>query len=188
MMTLTLPADDRRVLVRCWWFTLTLLAAVPWIALAWWLGAPPFLMGAAAVITLAATTAYAREGFVWRAYRAWNGRVVVPLASGASRFVMWICFVVVSVAAVTSDRRFQSHAESGSAWTARESLPRAAYPVLFAAAAAPAASGAWARDYVRWALRTGNGWALALVPFLALLRTLPREDEGAAHGNIYTLF
>jgi hypothetical protein len=43
-------------------------------------------------------------------------------------------------------------------------------------------------DYIRWTRQTSNGWALSLLPFLTVLRTLDTEPDRRTEENIYTLF
>ncbi len=49
-------------------------------------------------------------------------------------------------------------------------------------------STSWIATYVTWARRTGNGWAIMLLPFLTLLSALEPDEERSFPPNIYTLF
>lgn len=190
MMTripISLPSDERRVLVRAFWLTVSSLLTLPWLVLAFstyhrW----PMVVGVAAA-GLAAFVALVREDLVWRVYRAWNRRLVRPIASAGSAAVLRICYSVVVLAAKARARQ-GAVTDRHSSWVSRRSLPVDAYSALFAGARADAASGGWVRDYIRWAKRTHNLWATSLLPFLALLKVLSEDKPQVSHENVYTLF
>lgn len=190
MIALTLPSEERRTLVRGFWFALSALAPVPWLALAWWFHAAGFVAAGLGAAVLVGSIAFVHEDFVWRVYRAWNRRLVRPFASTAARVVMGICFFVIFIAAGKAGSRLLLSVRGGAStsWTSRGSLSRDAYRSLFAAASPGDASRGWIPDYLGWAWQTGNLWGVSLVPFLAILRLLPRDEEKASQANIYTLF
>lgn len=187
MVTLTIPAENRRALLRSFWLTLALLAAGSSLMLAWLSGAGAFASLGLGAAVIAGSIPFLNEGVAWRLYRAWNRRLVRPLSDAAARFVMAICFFVVVVAAGRAGRPMAPNGRKAG-WTARGSLPIGAYRELFAAASPASRSRGWARDYVRWARQTGNLWAVSLLPFLAVLGILAGERQNAAPANIYTLF
>ena len=190
MITLTLPSQERRTLVRSFWFALSALAAVPWLALAWWFHAAEFAAAALGIAVLVCLVPIVHQDFGWRVYRAWNPRLVRPLASIAARVLMAICFFVVVVATSRAGSRLTLAAPGGAptSWVPRSSLPRDAYRMLFDAGSPGGTSGAWISDYLRWARQTGNLWSVSLLPFLAVLRLLPPDEDKVSQGNIYTLF
>jgi hypothetical protein len=190
MNILTLPSQERRALVRSFWLTLSMLSLVPWLVLAWWFRAAGFVAAGVVAAALLALIALLHEDVVWRVYRAWNRRLVRPFGSAAARAVMRICYFIVFFAVGAAGSRMPLATRHGASttWTPRGSLPRDAYRTLFGAASPGGAPGAWIPDYVRWARQTGNLWSVSLLPFLAVLRLLPREGESAPQANIYTLF
>lgn len=182
-----LPSDERRVLVRAFWLTVSSILILPWFVLALLAyDIAPAVVGAA-FASLAAYVALAREDLPWRVYRAWNRRIVRPFASASSAVVLAICYSVVVIAARVPARQ-DAITEPRSSWVSRRSLPIDAYHALFADARADAVSTRWIRNYVRWAGRTNNLWATSLLPFLVLLKLLSDDEPQAPHANIYTLF
>jgi hypothetical protein len=184
---ISLPSDERRLLVRAFWLTLSTVLTLPWFVLAFstdhrW----PLFVGAGTV-GLAAFVALVREDLAWRAYRAWNRRLVRPFAKAGSAAVLAICYSVVVLAAKAGAPR-GALTDPHSLWLSRRSLPSDAYHALFAGTRADAASGAWVGNYIRWATRTHNLWATSLLPFLAILKLLAEDEPEASHANIYTLF
>jgi hypothetical protein len=184
---ISLPSDDRRVLVRAFWLTSSTMLTLPWCVLAIWISQPwPLIVGAVAA-SLAGLTALIREDLAWRIYRAWNRRLVRPFASAGSRAVLAICYSVVVLAAKAGAQQ-GAVTDRHSSWVSRRSLPGDAYDALFAGVRADAASGGWVGNYMRWATRTPNLWATSLLPFLAILKLLSDDEPEASHANIYTLF
>jgi hypothetical protein len=182
-----LPSQERRVLVRAFWLTVSCLLPLPWIVLDLWTSHIAPAVVAAVVAGLAAFVAFVREDVAWRVYRAWNRRLVRPFASAGSAAVLAICYAVVVVAA-KARARGDAVTDPRSSWVPRRSLPVDAYHALFAGARADAASAGWIGNYIRWAKRTHNLWATSLLPFLAILRLLSEDEPQASHENIYTLF
>lgn len=184
---ISLPSDERRVLVRAFWLTVSCLLTLPWFVLALWTS---HILPAVAVAVIAGLTAFValvREDLVWRVYRAWNRRLVRPFASAGSAAVLAICYSVVVVAAKAKGQGV-AVTDPRSSWVPRRSQPIDAYPALFAGGRADTASGGWVGNYIRWARRTHNLWATSLLPFLAILRLLSEDEPQASHANIYTLF
>lgn len=190
MIALTLPSEERQALLRSFWFTLSAMAAAPWLALAWWFHAANFAVLALGIAVLGSLVPFARQDLAWRLYRAWDRRLVRPFASIAARIVMRICFFVIFVAASKAGSRLPlaAHGGASTSWTSRGSLSPDAYRTLFAAGSTSGPSGAWIPNYLRWARQTGNLWSASLLPFLAVLRLLPLDEDKASQGNIYTLF
>lgn len=188
MITLTLPAQNRRALLQGFWLTLGALSALPWWTAALRYRPGAFLTAGVVAAAIVGAVPLYREGFAWRVYQAWNARLVRPYAAVVEGILMRVCFFIVW-AASASGRLALSDSGRMASWTERGSLPPGGYPALFGAvSAAPGASGHWIRDYLAWASRTGHMWSVALLPFLVVLRWLPREADTTSDANIYTLF
>lgn len=187
MTPIAIPAEERRALVRGFWLTVAFAAAAPWILLAASFEHPELVVVAALVAAAAALMPIANSGFAWRVYGAWNRRLVYPFSRLATRWTLAVCFWVIRAASRVGRSRMAMASPSvdGTLWTARRSLEPTEYQHLFVTKSG--STGAWLSDYAAWACRTGNQWAIALVPFLVLLRCLPREEERVVE-NIYTLF
>jgi hypothetical protein len=190
VITVALPSEERRALVRAFWLTISGLTALPWLAVAWWAHEPVFALAGAVAAVLIGFVNSIREGFVWRVYRAWNRRLVQPFVSTASRVVIAVCFFVILVAVGRAGSRMRLAVGGGAStsWASRTSLARETYRTLFAEAFSGRADAGWIANYWRWATQTGNFWAVSLLPFLAVLKLLTGEEEKAVQANIYTLF
>ncbi len=190
MMTIALPLEERRVLARSLWFTLSAFTAIVFTVAAAWSGVRLPLLVGVILATLLAAAAFAAPGLVWRIYRAWNRRLVWPAGRLSVRLVTAICYFV-SIAAVgrAGSRLSRKPSAPGvSGWTARQPLGRDSYGATYASAASGTGRRGWIADYVLWARRTNNLWSVSLLPFLLILRSLPDERETDAPQNIYTLF
>lgn len=190
MVTIALPLEERRVLARSLWFTLSAFTALLFSAVAALSGVTQPLLTGMILAALLAAALLAAPGLAWRIYRAWNRRLVWPAARLVVRLVTAICYFV-SIAAVgrAGSRLSRTGSAPGvSGWTTRGPLARESYGATYAGAAFAKGRRGWISDYVLWARRTGNLWAISLLPFLLILRTLPDERETDAPPNIYTLF
>lgn len=189
MLTVALPSPEGRLQVRSFWLTLGVVAAGVWLGNAWWRDAPHAVAPGVGVGGLLALVPFIHEGVARRVYAGWNRRLVRPIGVALARVVMWTCFFIIFVAVGRAGSRMSLAAAAGaSTWTPRTSLPPDAYRALSAHASSHGASGAWISDYLRWATETGNLWSASLLPFLIVLRLLPRDEEKAAPANLYTLF
>jgi hypothetical protein len=191
-MRILLPAGDRRATVRAFWLIMTAgFALVAGLGLTLRAGVPRGLEGAILVALVLGPLVFWQERLVWRLYRGWNRILARPVAVLAHRAILRLCFWVIRAAATGSGTRrmtLRPENPTPSAWQARSSLPPDGYAALFFAAQSPPAGLGWLRNYTGWACRTGNAWAVALLPFLALLQWCDPGEEKTFAANIYTLF
>jgi hypothetical protein len=112
-------------------------------------------------------------------YRVWNG-AARRVGRAARLVVTSICYFVVVTIVAKSDPPFERRrpAPGTSQWIARHRNARSSDD----------AEGPWTSVYIAWARRTGNGWALVLMPFLIVLAAVAEDDEQALPANLYTLF
>lgn len=187
MISLTLPRGDRRAVLRSFWLVISLsFASGLWLVF-WLFNMPfPWAFGVFGGIVLG-SFGFVREEFVRRLYGAWNHRVIDLLARLTSNAVMAICLFIIFLATgrVGSRLRFGGRATT---WEHRSSLPSDAYEFPFASQGRFSMKTGWIRDYLRWAIRSGNVWSISLIPFLCFLRMLSTEEQRSLEGNIYTLF
>lgn len=187
MIPLTLPSEDRRTIVRSFWLVFSLaFGTVVWLVgwkLYLRLALPLGLMGG----LVSGLLVFVREKFVRRLYHAWNRRLVSPFNSVASRAVMGICFFLIFLATGRSGSRLSFDTKAGTTWTRRSSLPANAYELPYAREGSTAGTG-WIQAYLQWTVRSGNAWAISLIPFLWFLRLLADDEHKAVEANIYTLF
>src|SRR2546422_5634454 len=95
MIALTLPSEDRRTVLRSFWFLFSLISGTGLWLVGRWFHVPFCLIiglisGASCELLI-----FVNQEFVRRLYRAWNRRLVRPFADLASRAVMGICFFII---------------------------------------------------------------------------------------------
>ncbi len=190
MIRIILPGTDRRATLRAFWLTLSLaFGCAIGVSLAWTHVKHGWAVAAASTV-LFASLVFLSEAAAWRAYRGWNRLLARPVARWTQRLILSLCFWVIRTAALAGRPNMAvTQTTPGGAWRSRSSLPPTGYESLFFATGLPTpGEGDWRDEYRRWAAQSGHLWAIALLPFLALLRWVNPEEEKAAAGNIYTLF
>ena len=188
MTDLALPTQDRRIIVRSFWFILSLaLGSGLWL-LGYFLQVPYSLPIALIAAALCEALVFAKTAFVHRLYHAWNRRLVRPVARMAARGVMGICYLIIFSSTGRVGSLLREHPATGTKWNPRCSVSEDAYADLFAGKGKSVPRAGWIRNYFRWAIQSGNAWSICLIPFLWFLRLLSGEEEKALETNIYTLF
>lgn len=126
-------------------------------------------------------------------YRGWNW-TARKVAEKVSRYVSAICFATIVLAAsrTQSSSRFVAASDAPSMWSVRETQSGGAYFSQYHQPLLEASRDGWVRSVRTWSKQSGCGWAVGLVPFLALLRLLDVQHTSkgsptAARG-IYTLY
>lgn len=185
---ISLPPRAGRFELRSFWLICAGVLAGAVLALGWRFNI--FFTISLGVIMATAFYAIvlAREPFARRLYHAWNRRLVHPLTSTAAYIVMGICFFIIFAITGRLGSRFYRKGNADTTWTPRDALPSDAYLLPFASQGELLRKARWIRGYIHWATRSGNAWALSLIPFLWLLRLLSSEERERTEGNIYTLF
>jgi hypothetical protein len=184
MIPLTLPVEERRVVVRSFWAVIAAgCGCFVWLLLRLVGTGLPWAFGLLAMIATGFLV-IGNERLVRRLYHAWNRRIARPLGRVATQIVLRICHFIVFVAVSRAGSRFRfSEAASSSAWLAAQHAARTPAELL------PLQTRPrWIRSYLGWAMHSGNGWAVFLIPFLCLLRMYAVEQEHGTQANIYTLF
>jgi hypothetical protein len=184
-----LPTTHRRAMLRGFWITISAIGGLMIGALAhlfgssWAIGTGIF----AAVLLLALV--FIQEAFVWRLYRGWNRLLVRPFTAIVQHVITRLCYFIIFVAVGRAGSRLPVTASSSqnSFWTERDlqaqtDLGSASVRVGFVP------EHGWVRGYCSWARTSGNIWAIALLPFLMILRICSRPQAETAGFNIYTLF
>ncbi len=186
-LTTALPRHPDRLTKLGFWLVMSLAGAViveigTVLAGGW--GATG-LVGGAAFVVLALIGA-AWPGLNWFAYRAWN-RLAREFAGLGRSALIWTCYNTVFRLAgrVGSGLRLE-RPEHGSLWVPRDRLPAAAYASQDCRSMRVTRGGFWTMAF--WAARPGNLWAVALIPYLWLLRTLTARRTAEAPPDIYTLY
>src|SRR5215212_6269477 len=106
MVPLTIPADERRITLRSFWFLISLAFAVPVSVVANLVGVVWWAVGIAALVAVGSLVLY-NEHLVRRLYRAWNNRIIRPLSSLAIAVILKVCLLVVFAATGRVGQRLQ---------------------------------------------------------------------------------
>jgi hypothetical protein len=123
-------------------------------------------------------------------YRVWN-KLAREFTRCARLWLTGICFYIafVAVGRLGSSLRLARPTADGSLWVPRQSGAPTAYGSPHGVVTAEASQGSWVSAFVSWAVRSGNGWACCLLPFMALLSVLePAQENGNVPADIYTLY
>jgi hypothetical protein len=188
MMPLSLPEEDRRGVVRSFWFLLSAIFAIAASAVAS-LGLSLAWVGGLIAFGVIASLVFINERLVRKLYHAWNNRIIRPMSDLVSTIILRICHLIIFAAVGRTGTRLPIEPDRSRTWMPRE-FDRNHTGLLPFVSLRNAAAGpkGWMRTYARWAADTGNGWALFLLPFFCMLRLVSREEPKAAGANIYTLF
>jgi len=182
-----LPSPPRRAWPRAFG-----LAVGVWAGLGVGVAAPldPWGKAAAGLLTasIAGLLSVLRPAEATVAYRAWN-KAARMYERAACTAVLALCYGVVAAAGCAgSSLRLQRPAPERSLWYPKATLSLDAYRSQADRPGRPSTGHPWL-EVVAWARRSGNTWAVVLVPFLALIGTLDdRDRDDAAPAGIYTLF
>jgi hypothetical protein len=187
MNSIMLPFGHQRAVLRSFWMCISFAFGTGLTLACWLLGVPfSIAIGLAGVAAFGMIPVF-HEELVRRLYRAWNGRLVRPIARFAARCILGICYFIIFVATGRAGSGLRCKTHDGSGWCVRTSLTAAQYRSPFVGDS-PQNEKHWMRAYVRWALKTGNVWSICLLPFLWLIRLLSQEEDKVSQANIYTLF
>jgi hypothetical protein len=183
----TLPVRPRRAWLQSFWLGLCLAGGAAGAALAAWREVP-WGPGAIAVATaLAAAAGLVAPDRVRLAYRAWN-RAARAYARLARLAVLAVGYHVVVAAVGRLGSTVVLQHEPASLWVPRTPPPAESYASQDEGAAGRTAQRPWLVGLGWWSVRSGNGWVVALLPFLLLVSLLGAEDAEAQPADIYTLF
>jgi hypothetical protein len=189
MPALILPAANRPRLLSSFWLVVSLFLGLLLSATF----SPLFSLG---WLFLAVSSTAALFLPVWRKpelaslpYRAWN-----KMARGFGYYgrllVLGIIFYVIflAVGRTGSHLKLQRPEDrEESQWIKRDTLSPDAYHVQHSLPGEESFRS-WISAFSSWTLRSGNVWALFLLPFLVLLSWLDTEQEENFPSGIYTLF
>src|SRR5690242_15021249 len=99
MIPLSLPQEDRRIVLRSFWFLISLSAGVVVSLVCWILRTPPWAWASGLVVLLALVPlAFSQEHLVRRLYHAWNNRIVRRLSNAATAITLRICLLLIFAA------------------------------------------------------------------------------------------
>jgi hypothetical protein len=186
-MRLVVPARPRRAALRAFWLTMGAWAGLG-TAVVMPLDVVSRLVAGLLVAALIVVGAWLRPREAGGLYRLWAR--ASRLYSRITQLVLLrLCHGVVFVAVgwAGSTLRLAPPRADESLWAQRSTLATGAYRSQFEGSNGTAPVGAWAAT-ATWAMRSGNLWALVLVPVLVLIAALETDDRQRFPAGIYTLF
>ena len=185
---IALPSRPDRDLLMGFWLALCLGIAAAAAAMGALAGLPhPLAIGAAAAL-IGGGLGMLRPGIVSPLYALWN-RAARAYARRARRAILAVYYYMAFAAGrlAGSSVRLRGPGDGASGWVPRRSLAPEEYPGQ-APAAGASGEGWWPVVLVRWSVRSGRPWVIALLPLFVLLRALEAKETEAVHSNIYTLY
>lgn len=185
MIPLSLPQEDRRIVLRTFWFLISAILAMVVFLFAWMIHLPASVVSLGTFVVVG-SLAFANEHLVRRIYHAWNNRIIRPLGNVVSDIILRICLFLIFTATGRAGSRLKFRADGATMWVARDSGTDHTTTLPFAGHGS--APNGWMRNYLRWAFHSNNAWAIFLIPFFCMLRMVSTEESTTSGGNIYTLF
>jgi hypothetical protein len=188
MVPLSVPEQDRRIVVRSFWLLISAIIGLMASIVGWAIHTVPWAFGIGAFVA-AGSLAFLNEQLVRRLYHAWNNRIIRPLSNVVSVIILRVCLLIIFTVTGRAGSRLAIAGRSNSMWISRsdETNYTSLFPFVGGAGEVNVPNG-WIGNYVRWAARSHNMWAIFLIPFFCLLRLVSTEEPSTSGGNIYTLF
>ena len=186
----TLPSSPGRAWVRAFWLTVSVCGGVSVGGLAALVGSPRWAIGGVALTGLALLVGRVCPGAMSATYALWNA-LALSYARVARLGLKVVCFYVLfaAVGRTGSALALARPTPAESLWIPRATLAPSTYGYQYdAQAQGEPKGGGWTRDYIAWALDSGNAWAIILLPFVAMLSALEDEDQWTFPTSVYTLF
>ena len=184
-----LPSKPRHVWLMSFWLASSILCGLLFGAL-FALFVSPRWFGLGGMLALVlALPGLLRPQVASMPYQAWN-KLARAFSRAARLLLMGICFYVLVVAVRRSGAslRLARPTSAKSLWVPRGTLSPTAYAHQYSVTGQEPPRQGWLRTYLSWAMRSGNLWAVGLLPFLLMLMILEPERENSFPANIYTLF
>ena len=186
---ITLPRPPRRAHLRSLWFALCAMLGSSATIIMWFFALPHPL-----TIPLATGTGLIAVGLMMTEwirpfYAIWN-KVARRVAYVTRLALMGICYFVVFIVVAQAGAKFtrKRPPSTQTTWTPRGNQAETTRSSFSSLGLKDPAERGWATAYFIWARRTGNWWAIVLLPFLSLLSVLAEDDNETLPAHIYTLF
>jgi hypothetical protein len=190
MPAIDLPSPPRRTRLMSFWLVSSAVSGVLVGILSALLVAPEWIGTGVILALLMAVPGFLWPQFVSRPYQVWN-RLARYFARRACLVLIGVCYFVIFVAVGRAGSSLQilRPTFSSSLWLPRGTLTPAAYFHQYDVTVKGFPQTGWVRSYFSWALGSGNVWAVCLLPFLLLLKSLQVDQKSSSFPtNIYTLF
>jgi hypothetical protein len=185
-----LPFPARRHWLISFWLVMSSALGVLGVILLGLRGFPAWL-ASAAIAAILALPGLLRPNLALLPYRVWN-KLARHIVSALRLLLMGLCFYTIFVV-VRCRRAYRSalHLTSPheSLWVKRGTLPEGTYFSPYLAEAVQSEGHSWTWNFISSVRKSGEYWALSLLPFLLLLALLQTDEEQAQFpANLYTLF
>ena len=188
---LLLPYPARRAWLMSFWLVISILSGLVFGALSsllissrwFWIGL---------IVTLSLfTLGLAQRHAISVLYKYWNR--IAGFYMRASRVLLkGICFyfTLVVVGRTGTSLELVRPDSRVSMWVPRRTLPPNTYLITDGSSTNAEHDKTWIGSYLSWARQSRNLWAVCLLPFLVLLRTVECEDEERPFypTDVYTLY
>lgn len=186
-MSLLIPNIPRRASLLAFWISLGLLFGGSLLTASLLWSSPSWKPVIAATVVWAIL--YFIPGVVASLYSGWRG-LADYFAAGARLYVLAVCYFVAfsSVGMKGGSFRIKRPRRGESMWLKRRTLPASEYFSPIAFTGRLGGRRGWLRNHWSWARSSGNYWALAVLPFWALLRLFGSDARGSFPSKIYTLY
>ena len=185
MLRITLPPPSRGRLYS-FWLVQSACAGFLAVIVGKATGVPQFVLAGISLGFLMALVGYAWPNAISGFYHTWD-RWAATYAAWASRLLLKICYLVVFTLVRLAGSRMTRDRKRQTMWMPRTTTAAEAYGSQSDLPLAAGSQG-WVRSYVRWASKSGNLWAVSLLPFLILIAVLDPERSQGYAGSLYTLF
>jgi len=120
-------------------------------------------------------------------YRTWN-KIGRHYGEFARLYFLGLCYLIISaVGIVGPSEDFARNASTGSGWIARRPVLDSKNSDMQDENSGQVNRG-WIRAYAVWAIKSGQLWRFAFLPFLIFLSTLHVGNETPVPSKTYTLF
>jgi hypothetical protein len=186
---ITLPRPPRRAHLRSFWIALCAMLGLSVTIIMWFFALPhplaiPFATGTAPV-----AVGLIVPRWIGPFYAIWN-KLARRVAYITRLALMGICYFVIFVVVRQAGARFTRKRPRymRTTWTRRGNQAETTGPSFSSVTSKDPTERGWATAYFIWARRTGNWWAIVLLPFLFLLSVLADDDRKTLPAHIYTLF
>ena len=169
MCSIILPYLPRRAWLISFWLVAIVGSSLLIAIVSWYLDAPQLLLFGVLLLVLALAGALWPQ-IVPIPYRVWN-KLAGHYAEFARLCVLVACYYVVFtvVGRMGSSLVLNPQDSAESLWVPRQSLPSTTYGSQYRVSGEFPALRNWIISFVSWAFRSGNIWAVFILPFFVLV-------------------
>jgi len=188
MFTIRLLPHPRRAWLSSFGLLVSMVILLG-LAVAAWYRQSLFIFGTGMWLAVALALSAHLWPWAWTVpYRAWNkmGRYY---GQCARLYLLGLCYLIVSAVGLAGpSKEFARNARSGSGWITKESDNGSMGKGRLQDDEMVFRKRGWIRTYAQWAMKPGELWKFALLPFFILLSTLEIDDQSHVPTKTYTLF